>query len=342
MLKTAIVILNWNGIDFLKKFLQNVITNSTLPGTAVIVADNGSTDGSVEWVENNFRNVELIRFDENHGFAGGYNLALQQVQAEYYVLLNSDIEVTPGWLEPLITCLESNPDTGACQPKILSYTRKDQFEYAGAAGGFIDRYGYPFCRGRIFDYLEKDTGQYDDSLDIFWASGACMAVKAETWKNCGGFDKDFFAHMEEIDLCWRMMGTGMKIKYVPSSHVYHVGGGALPYTSPYKTYLNFRNSLFLLYKNLKEEEMKKILFIRRLLDGAAALKFLLGGNKGHFTAVWKAHKDYYRNIPALIEKRKTVQILHKGNYSAPVLNKSIVFEFYAKGKKTFDRLKFQY
>ncbi|HLN56413.1 MAG TPA: glycosyltransferase family 2 protein [Bacteroidales bacterium] len=340
MLKTAVVILNWNGIGFLKKFLQNVIVNSSLPGTKVFVADNGSTDGSAEWVETNCREAGLIKLDKNHGFAGGYNIALELISSTYYIILNSDIEVTPGWLEPLTDHLDHNPDVAACQPKILSYNRKDYFEYAGAAGGFIDKYGYPFCRGRIFNVTEKDSGQYNDGINIFWASGACMAVRSDAWKECGGFDSGFFAHMEEIDLCWRLWLAGYKITCVPSSSVYHVGGGALPYSSPYKAYLNFRNSLSLLYKNLKEEEMHRILFFRRLLDGVAAIKFLLTGSPGSFRAVWMAHRDYNRNIPVLREKRKEAIRLRKGDFSAPVLNKSIVFEFYAKGNKTFDRLKF--
>lgn len=340
MLKTAVVILNWNGIGFLKKFLQNVIYNSSLPGTKVFVADNGSTDGSAEWVESNCKQAALIKLDKNHGFAGGYNLALEQVNAEYYVLLNSDVEVAPGWLEPLVRHLDDHRDIAACQPKILSYDKKEYFEYAGAAGGYIDKYGYPFCRGRIFDFVEKDTGQYNDSVNVFWASGACMIVRSKAWNECGGFDADFFAHMEEIDLCWRFHAAGFRLAYVPSSAVCHVGGGALPYDSPFKTYLNFRNSLFLLYKNLEDEEMKSILFARRVLDGIAALKFLLTGSVGSFRAVWKAHRDYYRSIPVLREKRQAVKNMRKGDYSAPILNKSIVFEFYAKGNKTFDSLKF--
>lgn len=338
MPETAIVILNWNGIEYLKRFLGIVEQHSAGPGVSVYVADNGSTDGSAVWIEENHKNVRFIQFEKNHGFAGGYNLALEQIHADYFILLNSDIEVTPGWLDPLINAMTANSDIAACQPKIRSWSKRDHFEYAGASGGFIDKYGYPFCRGRIFDHLEKDNGQYDNPADIFWASGACMAVRAEAWKMCGGFDSDFFAHMEEIDLCWRMHLAGYRLQCIPGSVVYHVGGGTLPYDSPFKTYLNFRNSLFLLYKNLDPLKLRKILFIRRLLDGVAAASFLLKGRLSGVRSIWKAHMDYYKNLKSLKLKRKAVLELSKGNYSAPVLNKSIVFEFYAKGKKTFSSL----
>jgi GT2 family glycosyltransferase len=339
MNRTAIVILNWNGLDYLKKFLGTVVTNSVDKETIVCVADNGSTDGSIEWISNNYPEVVLIKLDENYGFAGGYNLALEQLDARYFVLLNSDIEVTEGWLNPLVCFMDGNPDVASCQPKILSYNNKDRFEYAGAAGSFIDKYGYPFCRGRIFDMVEHDTGQYDTQADIFWSSGACMIVRSEAWISCGGFDSGFFAHMEEIDLCWRFSKAGYRVSYIPESVVYHVGGGSLSYNSPFKTYLNFRNSLYLLYKNLPANKLHKILFIRKLLDGVAALMFLFKGNLKNLRAVWNAHIDYYKNLSDLRVKREMVKKLEITQSSAKILNKSIVFEFYVKGRKYFSSLK---
>lgn len=340
MADTAIVILNWNGIEFLKKFLGTVIRYSDPEVSSIYVADNGSTDDSAAWVTENHKDVKLIKLLSNHGFAGGYNLALDQIDARYYVLLNSDVEVSEGWLTPLVRHLDENPESAACQPKILSWHRKDHFEYAGASGGFIDKYGYPFCRGRIFGNVEKDKGQYNDETRIFWSSGACMIVRSEAWKKFGGFDASFFAHMEEIDLCWRLNRAGHTIECIPSSVVYHVGGGTLPYDSPFKTYLNFRNSLFLLYKNLEEKELHRKIFIRLLLDGIAALIFLFQGRPRNFLAVWKAHIDYYRNLDELKVKRISVRKMTKLNYFMPVLNKSVVFEFYARGRKTFSSLYF--
>ena len=339
MIKTAIVILNWNGIDHLKKFLGVVVENSSYPGTEIFIADNGSTDGSVDWVEESFPSVKLIKFGKNHGFAEGYNLALKQIDAEYYILLNSDVEVTPGWIEPLVLYMERNQDTAACQPKIRSLQNKEYFEYAGAAGGYIDKYGYPFCRGRIFNYVEKDTGQYNDNKHIFWSSGACMIVRAAAWEKCNGFDSDFFAHMEEIDLCWRFHKTGYNVCFISESVVYHVGGGMLPYDSPFKTYLNYRNNLFLLHKNLPSPSFRKILFIRKSLDALAAGMFLLNGKFAFFHSVWRAHMDYYKYMSSLKIKRDFVKTQTISDISVPILNKSIVFEFYLKRKKTFDKLK---
>jgi GT2 family glycosyltransferase len=339
MSETAVVILNWNGITHLKRFLGPVVERSHYPGVNIYVADNGSTDGSCEWIENSYPSVSLIRFEKNFGFAEGYNLALKKIYADYYLLLNSDIEVTPGWVEPLVLYMEKNPDTASCQPKILSWSEKDKFEYAGAAGGYIDKYGYPFCRGRIFDQLEKDTGQYDSGKQIFWSTGACMIVKADAWKKCSGFDADFFAHMEEIDLCWRFHKAGYKVGYTSESVVYHVGGGVLPYDSPFKTYLNFRNSLYLLYKNLPARSFHSTLFIRKLLDGIAALMFLSKGKFAFFTSVWKAHIDYYKNIDTLKTKREHIKKLAISDFPEIILNKSIVFEFYLKRKRSFDKLK---
>jgi GT2 family glycosyltransferase len=339
MLKTAVVILNWNGLEFLKKFLGTVAEKSSDDDTAVFVADNGSSDGSCEWIEQNFSRVNVIRLGKNHGFAEGYNLALSRIRAEYYVLLNSDIEVTDGWLEPLISHLEENPDVASCQPKILSWSRRDHFEYAGAAGGFIDRYGYPFCRGRIFNMTEKDDGQYDDPAEVFWSSGACMAVRSEAWVKCGGFDPDFFAHMEEIDLCWRFHRAGYRITCIPRSVVFHVGGGALPYSSPFKTFLNFRNSIYLLYKNLPGTTFRRIIFIRKILDGIAALFFLLKGEFRSFIAVYKAHSEAGKKIYELKRKREEITKTGSLENPQPVLNKSIVFGFYVRRIRTFSSMK---
>ena len=338
MFKTAIVILNWNGLSFLKMFLAIVLEYSRDEDTVVYVADNGSTDGSPEWVAENFNEVKLIVLDKNHGFAGGYNLALNQIDARYYVLLNSDIEVTRNWLLPLVTFMDNNPDVASCQPKVLSYNNRDQFEHAGAAGCFIDKYGYPFCRGRILNIVEKDSGQYDSALNVFWSSGACMIVRSDAWKRCGGFDVDFFAHMEEIDLCWRFHKAGYRVCVLPESVIYHIGGGTLPYSSPLKTYLNFRNSLFLLYKNLPDNKLNTVLFRRRILDGLAAVYFLMKGSFRSVNAVWKAHMDYYKAKDKLKEKRKSVKMLEVNLTNETILNKSIVFEFYVKGNKTYRSL----
>jgi GT2 family glycosyltransferase len=338
MHKTAIVILNWNSSQWLKKFLGTVIANSSDPETVVYLADNGSTDGSTEWVAANFRDVRIIRLGKNHGFAGGYNLALEQVDANYYVLLNSDVEVDKGWLKPLINYMENHPDVASCQPKIRSFINREFFEYAGAAGGFMDKFGYPFCRGRIFDFIEKDEGQYDNIAEIFWASGACMVVRSDAWKKCGGFDKDFFAHMEEIDLCWRFHKAGYRVLYLPGSVVYHVGGGMLPYDSEYKTYLNFRNNLFMLYKNLPEIGLRNIMFIRRILDGVAAVMFLLKGRLRNVRAVWEAHMDYHKSLKILKQKRMLNREITISSSDSLILNKSVVFQFYINKKKTFTAL----
>lgn len=339
MYKTAIVILNWNGLSYLNKFLGVVVTNSSSLGTGIFVADNASTDGSAGWIEKSYPQVNIIRLDKNYGFADGYNKALQQIDAEYFILLNSDIEVTPGWTGPLIEFMEQNTDVASCQPKILSWHKRDHFEYAGAAGGFIDKFGYPFCRGRIFSFVEKDSGQYDCISEIFWSSGACMIVRSDAWRKCGGFDKDFFAHMEEIDLCWRFHNAGYKVSFVPGSVVYHVGGGALPYDSPFKTYLNFRNNLFMLYKNLPDKNLRFRLFLRKSSDALSAIMFLLTGRIKNAWSVWRAHMDYYKNTGQLKRKRESFNKLTPTEYLNTILNKSIVFEFYIKRNRTFDKLK---
>lgn len=337
MSKIAVVILNWNGIRYkhLSHFLPNVLKH-TAEYAEVIVADNNSDDGSVEWLQENHPDVRVIKNPVNAGFASGYNMALKEVEAEYYVLLNSDIEVTDNWLDPVIKLLDSDPSIAACQPKILNQNNgyRDQFEYAGAAGGFIDKYGYPFCRGRLFQHLETDEGQFNDNSEIFWATGACMFVRAELYHKLGGLDDDFFAHMEEIDLCWRLKNKGYKIMYCGSSSVYHVGGGTLPKKYPKKTYLNFRNNLTLLFKNLPKERLLKVYIARIFLDSIAAVKFLLGGSFMSFIAVTRAHVSFLRTYNKTMQKRKKnkpqkVSCIYKGN---------IAFDHYLKGKKKFSDL----
>jgi GT2 family glycosyltransferase len=338
MYKAALVILNWNGLSYLTKFLGNVVSCSDSPGILVCVADNGSTDKSVEWVRNNYPSVKIIELGKNHGFAGGYNIALDRTEAEYFILINSDIEVTPRWAERLIGFMESHPEAAACQPKILSWNNRQFFEYAGAAGGYIDKFGYPFCRGRIFNITEKDEGQYDNVSEVFWTSGACMIIRSGAWKRCKGFDPSFFAHMEEIDLCWRLLLSGYKLYYFPGSVVYHVGGGALPYNSPFKTYLNFRNNLFLLFKNLPESKIRKTLLIRKLFDGLSAAFFLFSGKFKNISAIWRAHIDYYKGMQEMKEKRRETERSSEENPWRLILNKSLVFEFYIKGNRTFKKL----
>ncbi|HKL67731.1 MAG TPA: glycosyltransferase family 2 protein [Bacteroidales bacterium] len=339
MIKTAVVILNWNGKIFLEKFLETVKKYSPADTSGIFIADNGSSDGSLNYIKKQHPGIRIIDLGKNHGFAEGYNRALEQIKADYYILLNSDIEVSKGWLEKVIDYMDNNPEVAACQPKILSYNSRDTFEYAGAAGGFIDKYGYPFCRGRIMNNIEKDKGQYNNIKQIFWASGACLFIRSSTWKESGGFDAEFFAHMEEIDLCWRLNNSGKKIMHIPSSEVFHVGGGTLSYDSPRKIYLNFRNNLYLLYKNLPVGKRRKILFTRMLLDGLAAIRFLLILKPGAFYSILKAHRDYYRNRNKL---KKTVIPGDKDislSCNKLIFNKSIVFTYFFRRKKRFTDLK---
>ncbi|MBC7556799.1 MAG: glycosyltransferase family 2 protein [Chryseobacterium sp.] len=303
--KVAVVILNWNGKSFLEKFLPIVLKYSQ--NVQIIVADNNSSDDSVVFLKNYFPHVSVIINPTNDGFSKGYNTALKQVNAEYYVLLNSDVEVTENWIEPIITLLDANQKIAACQPKILDYNHKTKFEYAGASGGFIDKYGYPFCRGRIFNVLEQDKGQYNLTKEVFWATGACMFVRAEAFWKVGGFDDDYFAHMEEIDLCWRMKNIGYKIYVEPKSFVYHVGGGTLNKLSPKKTFLNFRNNLITLTKNAAPHFLIFKILYRMILDGVAAFKFLFEGNSNHFTAVIKAHFSFYNHLPSTLKKRRKMR-----------------------------------
>lgn len=337
MYRVAIVILNWNGRAFLEQFLPNVIANS--PDFAeVIVADNCSTDDSVHWLQTNHPSIRIIQNKENGGFAKGYNDALAVVDAEYFVLLNSDIEVTHGWLTPIIDLLDKNKDAAACQPKIKAFAQKDEFEYAGAAGGFIDKWGYPFCRGRIFDSYEKDNGQYDDSCEVAWATGACLVIRKSDWEMVDGLDADFFAHMEEIDLCWRLRNRGRKIMFCAQSVVYHVGGGTLNKTSPRKTYLNFRNNLILLTKNHAPRLFWIKLFLRMTLDGIAGIRFLVSGDFDHFTAVLKAHFSFYGMLGDSLRKRKKLKSEISMYAETCVYNGNIVAEYFLNGKKKFSDL----
>ncbi len=332
-LQTAIVILNWNGRNFLHDFLPFVLKYKPL-SAKIYVADNNSSDTSCELISVNFPEVELIKLEKNYGFAKGYNEALKKINAKYYILLNSDIEVTENWIDPIITYLDDNLDVAACQPKIKSWHNKEYFEYAGAGGGFIDFLGYPFCRGRIFQELEKDIGQFNDIKEVFWASGACMFVRANIYHKLGGFDEDFFAHMEEIDFCWRTKNEGYKIVYNPQSTVYHIGGGTLPKNNSHKTYLNFRNNFCLLYKNLPKDQLISIFFYRMILDGIAAVKFLLDGSYKDLAAVFKAHLYFYRNLPKLAKKRKSLT----QNHVSEIYKKNIAFEHFIRGKKKFNEL----
>ncbi len=333
--KVAIVILNWNGENFLRKFLKNVVTNSNFPGAEVIVADNGSTDGSRELL-GQFPTVRTIAFEKNFGYTGGYNRALKQVDADYYILLNSDIEVPEGWLAPLIEFMEAHPDVAACAPKLLDYNQKEFFEYAGAAGGFIDMFGYPFCRGRILSEIEADSGQYDTPMPIFWASGACMMVRSNLFWQVGGLDEDFFAHMEEIDLCWRLQLNGYSIYSVPQSRVYHVGGGTLPNNNPFKLYLNYRNNLFMLHKNLSTRAIWVILPVRLILDILSSLVYLINGKLPFAKAVFSAHRDYLKRLKSLNSKRTLLPRKANPNRYRGL----ILVDFFIFRRRQFNKLKY--
>jgi GT2 family glycosyltransferase len=326
----AVVILNWNGTKLLEQFLPSIINYSH--EATVYVADNASTDTSISFVKANFPSIKIIQNEANLGFAGGYNEALQHVDAEIFALVNSDIEVTENWLKPIIETFKNEPQTAIIQPKILDFKRKEYFEYAGAAGGFIDKYGYPFCRGRIFDSLEKDHGQYNDNCEIFWASGACFFIRTSVYKELNGFDSDFFAHQEEIDLCWRAINKGHKIKYNSQSIVYHVGGATLQQGNPRKTELNFRNSLLMLLKNIPEKQLFSVILIRLILDGIAGVQFLFQGKFKHFLAILKAHFQFYRQFSNHYKKRDHFQTEKYYN------TKSIVYLYFVKGIKIFNKL----
>lgn len=305
-MKLAVIILNWNGEEMLRRYLPSVVANTCSPEVGIVVADNGSSDGSVDWVRSNYPSVVIVEFNENYGFAGGYNRAVAATDADFVLLLNSDVETPPGWWEPLLRFMESHPEAGAVMPKILSYRDKSRFEHAGAAGGLIDRLGYPYCRGRVLSRTEIDSGQYDDpaAVEVAWASGAAMLVRRDAFLKCGGFDEAFFAHMEEIDLCWRLRLEGYGIYCLTSARVYHYGGGALPYGNQRKTYLNFRNNLLMLHKNLPKKEGRRFLVKRRLADTLAFFYFLARGHFRDARAVRRAHRDFrkmkknYTEFPA--------------------------------------------
>ena len=321
----AVVILNYNTKYFLEKFLKSVV-NSSYSNFQVYVADNASTDDSVKFIIDQYPQIKLIVLEKNYGFTGGYNRALKQINSDYYILLNSDVEVKSDWIEPLVELAEKTPNIGAIQPKILDYKNPTKFEYAGACGGFIDKYGFPFCRGRIFESLEEDFNQYDDEKEIFWATGASMFVKADLYHQLGGLDEDFFAHMEEIDFCWRLHQHGYKVMVCPKSVVYHVGGGTLQKSNPKKTYYNFRNGLILLIKNLPSNKLVPILFMRLLLDHIAAYRWLFQGKYGDFFAVAKAHRHFIFRLSYWFKKRGETnkEIYH----SLLVYKKSIALSHY--------------
>lgn len=327
----AVIILNWNGEALLQEFLPKVIATTNEKLADIIVADNGSTDKSVEFIEKEFPNVKLLKFTENHGFAEGYNQAIAQTRYKYTILLNSDAASKEGWIEPIYEYMEAHPQTGACQPKLLSYTTPDEFEYAGASGGFIDKNGYPYCRGRLFSTVEKDNGQYDDICSIFWATGAALAVRSDLYLKVGGLDKLFFAHMEEIDLCWRILLAGYDIKVIPQSIVYHLGGGSLPASNPRKTYLNFRNNLLLLHKNLPDSTRSRKLFVRRLYDTIAWAKFVATLDFKNANAILKAHNDF-RQMRKQYNKHPNVDLLD----SRTDTHRNIILDYYLRGKKYWE------
>jgi len=333
--EVAVVILNWNGKDFLGKFLPSVLASS-YENKRVVVADNASSDDSVSFLRQNFPSVEVIVNDENGGFAKGYNSALKKLQSDYFVLLNSDVEVSAGWIEPVIRLMENDKNIAACQPKILAEKDRDHFEYAGACGGWIDKLGYPFTRGRVLDHIEADLGQYDDAAPCFWASGAAMFVRAEIFASLGGFDEYFFAHQEEIDLCWRMQLSGYKIFVQPASVVYHVGGGTLPKGNSKKTFLNFRNNLITIFKNEPAKKLWWLLPKRFFLDNLAAWKGLLGGDGGYFIAVIKARLAFLKWI--FTARKRSPAIRHGKNALQGVYRGSILWQYYIKKKKTFTEI----
>ncbi len=337
MKKIAIVILNWNGAHMMRTYLPTVIKNS--PEAEVIIADNASSDDSLKMLASDFPEIRTIVLDKNYGFADGYNKAFKQVEAEYLLLLNSDVDVPEGWLAPLLDFMESHPEAAACQPKLRAIKARDSFEYAGAAGGFIDKYGYPFCRGRIFETVEKDHGQYDRNMEILWATGACMMVRSRDYWDAGGLDGRFFAHNEEIDLCWRIRLLGRKIYCVTDSVAFHLGGGTLPKGNPRKTFLNFRNNLTMLYKNLPDSELHHVMRIRFFLDWLAAFQMLiLGRSIGDFKAVIRGRREFNRWKHDFDNDRKRIQATKKVNHIPEIFGKSLLWQYYAKGKKLFSQL----
>jgi len=340
MKKLAIVLLNWNGKTFLERFIPNIKDHSSYQGVELVVIDNASADDSVDYMKTNHPDVRLVLLDKNYGFAGGYNQGLDQIEASYYLLLNTDVEVTEGWLDPLLAWMDKHPDTGVCMPKINAWDDRGSFEYAGAAGGYIDFLGYSFCRGRIFDFIEKDHGQYDDPVSVFWATGACMLIRSELFYQLGGFDPDFFAHMEEIDLCWRVKNFGYNIFCVPQSRVYHIGGGTLPKNNPRKTYLNFRNNLYLLYKNLPDQLLIKTFLTRIVLDWISSFHLLLQGKSGDAKAVLQAHIDFIKQYNQLRAKRKAIRSYSRLPRHKEIYQKSVVWKFFVQNNKKYSDLEF--
>lgn len=336
-IKTSVVILNWNGKKLLEEFLPRVIEHVESDEGKVVVADNGSTDESVHFMNTNFPDIQLIILDKNYGFADGYNKALQQVDSEYVVLLNSDVETTPNWLQTLISYMDDHPDVAAVQPKILSYKEKNMFEYAGASGGFIDRFGYPFCRGRMLELVEEDKGQYNEEIPIFWASGACLCIRVKDFIEAGGLDGRFFAHMEEIDLCWRLNARGRKIMCIPSSIVYHVGGASLSKDNPKKMYLNFRNNLLMLFKNVPNSSLFSIFLVRIIFDILAYVHLILKGEFKNAHAIVVAYIDFIKMCKFYIPIRKDNLIKTTLSRSPTQYKKSILLKFYT-GKKTYNSL----
>tara|TARA_B100000795_G_scaffold267331_1_gene251950 strand:+ start:1287 stop:2285 length:999 start_codon:yes stop_codon:yes gene_type:complete len=332
-LKIAIVILNWNGQKLLEQFLPSVVDFSSKEAT-IYIADNASTDSSIKYVRSSFPSIKIVENKINGGYAKGYNDALKSIDADIYCLLNSDVEVTQNWLKPIIDIFKNEKNTAIIQPKLLDFKNKTKFEYAGAAGGFIDLFGYPFCRGRVFNHLETDKGQFNDVKEIFWASGACLFIRAKVYHQLEGFDEDYFAHQEEIDLCWRTQNIGYKIKYVGSSLVYHVGGATLQQANPHKTFLNFRNSLLNVVKNVPKKWFLFVIFSRLLLDGIAGIKFMIELRPIHTWAIIKAHYSFYKNLNRFLKKRK--KLLKKEGYN---LHTSIVWQYFALGRKKFHQLK---
>lgn len=337
--KVAIVILNWNGAKLLEEFLPSVMEHSPADRSEIVVADNGSTDNSLALLQEKFPSVRIISLDRNYGFAEGYNRAIREIDNEYVVLLNSDVEVTKGWLDAPLSALEADPAIAAAQPKILSWHNKDYFEYAGAAGGYMDIYGYPYCRGRVLYLVEKDLGQYDMTADILWATGACLFIRTDIYKAVGGLDAGFFAHQEEIDMCWRLRSRGYRLVCTPQSVVYHVGGATLQAESPRKTFLNFRNNLLMIYKNLPEKDLKRVMRARFFLDYIAAAKFLLCGHARNAKAVYDARKAFYKMRAEYAARREENLALTTLADIPELMRRSLILSFYLRGRKTFTQLK---
>lgn len=336
MKKVTIVILNWNGVGMMRRFLPSVVQNS--PDAEVVVVDNGSSDDSIQYLEIEMPRVRIVKLDRNYGFAEGYHRGLKEIESEYYLLLNSDVEVREGWLQPMLTYMDAHTEVAVCQPKLLCQWAPEYFEYAGASGGFIDAYGYPYCRGRVFSTVEKDEGQYDDISSVLWATGAALLIRSADYWAVGGLDGRFFAHQEEIDLCWRLRSRGRGVVVVPQSVAYHLGGGTLPQGNPRKEYLNFRNNLLLLYKNLPDAQLRKVMRLRFWLDALASLKFLLAGQFRSFLAVWRARRDFRRMRPDF-EKDRSENLRLATNPSVPEQSTfSLLWQYYVKGKKTWKQL----